>query len=937
MLRMVKPTGQLTTIRDFVNRFAIVFLLILALCAGFAFAGNSDDALITEAKQYLSEGKVKAAVIQLKNLLRDSPLNADARLLLGQAYVRLGDGPSAVKELEKAKDLRLSKEQWIIPLAKAYLLVGKPKKLLQKLDLDQAYSSELRSTLKSLHGDAYFNLRDYDAAKESYDEALKLNGSSALGLLGKAKIRLLHKQFESATKFANESIAIDGENAVAWTLLGEIHRLQGNNENASAAFEKAIKINPNHVNARIGRAVLSILTKNFESAQQDLSFISKNIGTYPPAMYLQSVIAYQQKKHQEAEDLLVQVINFVPDHLPSRLLLGTIAYSRNNLESADNHLSRYVGAIPNHLPAAKLLAAVKMKQKQAADAVSLLSRVEEAGRDDPQYLALLGSAYMQTGEFDRGTELLTKATQLAPNVAAIHAQLALGQIAAGRIDEAVGQLENAVDLGQGLIQADALLVMALLQQKKFDDALEAAKRIAKKMPDNPMPFNLMAAAYLAKGEKNEAVKQWKHALSIKPDYATAALNLAKLEVQEKNFKRANKWYRSILKHQPRNVRAMIGLAQVAEKQKSYEKMVEWLETARDKNPDNLEPMLMLSKYYLLRGKSLQALEIARDASARHPDNDLALKTLGVSQQATGNTASAIRTFRNLIRRSQGKPEPHHLLAQILFKDSRIKEANKEWEHAIELSPKYLPSIVARAESALKEKDFDTALELSKTVQNYYPQSPLGYRILGDVEQGRNHPEKARQAYHQAYQIHKTAGLARRLFQIYIILEDHTSGFALLEKWLEQSPKDVASWALLAMGYQKIEKNEKAIRCYEKAYQLAPNNRIVVNNLAWLYQEKGDNRALELAEDILDLAHSDPQIADTAGWIFVQNGKLDKGLVLLQQAAVLAPHIPEIRVHLAEALIQAGRRQEAGKELSRLLKEKKDFPGRERAEDLLKLL
>ena len=146
------------------------------------------------------------------------------------------------------------------------------------------------------------------------------------------------------------------------------------------------------------------------------------------------------------------------------------------------------------------------------------------------------------------------------------------------------------------------------------------------------------------------------------------------------------------------------------------------------------------------------------------------------------------------------------------------------------------------------------------------------------------------------------------------MDDETSAFAILEGWLEKNQDDLSSWTLLALGYQRSGQQNKAIKAYETAYALDPKNHIIANNLAWLYQEKGDNKALGLAEKVLPLAENNPQVADTVGWIFVQNGKPIRGLVLLQQAALQAPHLPEIRVHLAEALIKTGRKNEARKEL-----------------------
>ena len=68
-------------------------------------------------------------------------------------------------------------------------------------------------------------------------------------------------------------------------------------------------------------------------------------------------------------------------------------------------------------------------------------------------------------------------------------------------------------------------------------------------------------------------------------------------------------------------------------------------------------------------------------------------------------------------------------------------------------------------------------------------------------------------------------------------------------------------------------------------------------------------------------------------MLVQNGETNRGLVLLQEAATKAPHLPDIRYHMAAALEKAGRREEALKELNRLLKSNKTFPERDKAKTL----
>ena len=58
--------------------------------------------LIRSARDYQARGDTQAAIIQLKNAVQKQPDNAEARLLLGQASLIVGDPTSAEKELRRA-------------------------------------------------------------------------------------------------------------------------------------------------------------------------------------------------------------------------------------------------------------------------------------------------------------------------------------------------------------------------------------------------------------------------------------------------------------------------------------------------------------------------------------------------------------------------------------------------------------------------------------------------------------------------------------------------------------------------------------------------------------------------------------------------------------------------------------------------------------------
>jgi predicted Zn-dependent protease len=113
--------------------------------------------------------------------------------------------------------------------------------------------------------------------------------------------------------------------------------------------------------------------------------------------------------------------------------------------------------------------------------------------------------------------------------------------------------------------------------------------------------------------------------------------------------------------------------------------------------------------------------------------------------------------------------------------------------------------------------------------------------------------------------------------------------------------------------------------------------VLLNNLAWAYQQVKDRRALETAERAYKLKPDMPGVADTLGYILIEMGDTKRGLELLQQAAANAPKNPAIRYHLAQGWFKAGDKAKARDELTRLLSTDAKFPERAEAVKLLRQL
>ncbi|MCB1966563.1 MAG: tetratricopeptide repeat protein, partial [Candidatus Accumulibacter sp.] len=110
---------------------------------------------------------------------------------------------------------------------------------------------------------------------------------------------------------------------------------------------------------------------------------------------------------------------------------------------------------------------------------------------------------------------------------------------------------------------------------------------------------------------------------------------------------------------------------------------------------------------------------------------------------------------------------------------------------------------------------------------------------------------------------------------------------------------------------------------------------VLNNLAWVAAQQKDPKAMEYAEKANKLAPNQAPLMDTLGVLLVDQGDKARGLGLLKEAVALAPQAGQIRLNYAKALIKAGQKSEARKELEQLAGMGDRFAAQAEVAELLK--
>lgn len=924
------------------TRPPLAIAVSLALAAS-AFLSGCDNAsrLSTEehiqrAVDFESKGNLQGSIVELKNAVQKAPTNPQARLALGEVYLKAGLGAEAEKELSQALKLGIDDELVRPKLGEAILMTGDYQRVLDEIQPGESASKENRARIYQIRADALLKKGQLKDACALFQQAYEIDANSPPTYWGLAQCAVAEGDLAKARSWLDAALKLDVDQARTWIFIGDWEQLSRKPQEALAAYSNALKAAPNNRSALENRATLNLAMGQLDAARADIEKLSRLAPKSVPALYLQALLSFEEKKFPEARDRAQEVFKLTSDHMPSVLVAGATDYALGSYKQAESHLGRYLARFPGNTYARRVLAATQIKQKQADEALQTLGPLVGPGSRDVEALLLAAEAYRVKRDPARGAEFLGRAKVIAPDNAAIQTELALSRLAAGESDLAIAELSRAAALDPEQHRADVLLVMAHLDRKQYDKALAALPALEKKLGSNPLPHALRGSALLGKNDVAGARRSFERALAIEPTYFPATAKLAELDLRDRKPDAARKRFERILEKDKTNLQAMMALAELAARQNNEKDYVAWLERAAKAHPRAIPPRAAQIRHLLAKKETQKALAIANETLTTNPDDPAALDLLGSVQLEMNDINGALSTFTKLTRLATQSPDAHLRLALAQIEAKRLPDARNSLNTALKLQPDHAPSLDALIRLEMRDGKPDQALRIARQLQASHPKSPLGYEREGDIHLTQKDPASALKAYDQALARNASSALFIKSHRANVLAASPAAE-AQLKNWLSRYPKDTMVRFYAAEHYTAAGRKQDAIAAYESLLVQNPGNAIALNNLANLYQEVGDKRALATAEKAHKLAPEHPAILDTLGWILVEQGQAARGLELIEKALAKMPGNPDLRYHRAVAWARMGETARARRELEALLREAPTFSQAEAARAQLRKL
>jgi putative PEP-CTERM system TPR-repeat lipoprotein len=648
-------------------------------------------------------------------------------------------------------------------------------------------------------------------------------------------------------------------------------------------------------------------------------------------IFLSARLAALNHDLDTAKTMLQDILSAQENFEPAQRLLGIINGLEGYYAVAEMYLRPYVNRNPDDQFARRMLAQVRVGQNRPGEALALLEAgIDEVDSDERRnLLALAGRATLESGNLELALQYFDQGAADFPSDQRFEFGQALAMFADGQLDKAIELLEG-IDDESAPFHRTALLALAYLQKGQTAKALSLAESAAPNKRDQVASANLLATVYLAAGSLDQAFEQATLALELNAENIDALTNLAQIEGRRGDHDAAVTALERIVKIDNVNTWAIIKLARIEISRGRLDDAMILLQPVEE---DSTHARWLMATIEFDRGNRREARILARTVIRAEPSKADGYGLTGLIDLQEGKYGAAVRNFKTATRIEPGSFSFQLNLIRGYLAVGDQEGARSAITRARNMNPTSPQLGVMEITLFTRDGDHLRAEQILKNLERSDFDPALRQMLLAELRQAQNRDAEATEAYSAAY----AAQPSQRL-----VLQMLRTGWAAglkdppepAKDWVDLNPDDTVVLKALATWHLGRGQLGNAQQHLERILEIGQKDPMVLNDLAWIYQQTNDERALQTAEHAYALLPDNAAIADTLGWIQLEAGKIEPALELLEKAGKAAPQNPEIQYHLAMAYRKSGDTDTAKRILTDLIQTDKNFPSREAAENAL---
>jgi len=779
------------------------------------------------------------------------------------------------------------------------------------------------------------------AAQVDNEEAMRHARDAAVtfdvdGAGGKSVVGLYHmarKEFDLAINAFRGALAVQPTDSWTFVHLGQSLLMESRVDEAVAAYERALRINPNEPMAHRDMAMLAKRRDHDDEYETHLRECERLIPNDP---WVEGELIAEREAADPKAAIAQREAKLAdkPDNAENVQRLATLSDDAGDRSRADKYYQRWIALEPDREEAHVRAADYYRRTDRTSEGVELLERFAAARLDvesQAHALTLIADLYVKAGDTAQAEQTLLRAAGKAETLAIAQDMGRFYLTTGNQPRKAINWLDMAVEKSEqpDRVQLPQSLILRIVcNLNRAVDDIKAAERDVNRLldefPDDPRGLLWRSEIEARTGRLDNAIASLSEYLRQRPGDPYGLLQRAQHQIANGQTASA--------------INDLVTLKRV------------------DPLAFDLTPRILLSNLYLRTGRNdrwiAELEELVKDA----PQSARALEELVNAYIRDNRARDADRIITAELNRAGDKPDARWfaLRARVSIVLGEFDKALADLQRADQLShhtPETLSAVLDVFAQTLRYAEgisyYEQNAEGNETNPMLLSRQALLRMLSGDkdraVEQFRNAMARAIDESPTAVRI-VTADLRRMLpdqravtdainrftntpargalahandrilVRLHRRAENNDKAVEILDRLVASAVDDADRATLHAEKGEVLHAMsdyENARKAYEESLRYAPDNWITLNNLAYLLSDAmdQDNIAIAYAKKAVATVENSATL-DTLGWIYCGLEDFSSAIAELSRAVRLDPNSSLIHYHLGEAYRRNGQFSEA---------------------------
>jgi len=541
---------------------------------------------------YMSEQKTAQAEQLLKEAIQNNPKTPEYMERLAYHYAVLGRRDDMLNELDQIKTHSKDFEAVYQVVGDFYWRTGDNESALREYREGIEKDPQHKSTYQHDIIQVYMRQGKRAEAAEVNNEVLKENPKDPDAKSLSATFLLDQGDVNAALTQLQAVVTSSPDNAVAHFQLGRAYLASGRpdgRESARQQFERAIQLQPNLIQPRIGLAELQAMHGEYDAAlntvqtilQRDpgnlnakiiqsqaylgqkkfgdssnlLSGMLKSNPSSPQVYYQMGTQALAEGKPKDAEALFQRAYELQPSNAQSLLGVVDSEIQQGQPDKAMTLLQNEARKAPNRIDIAFLLGTTAKRENKYQEAETYFNQVlnglDKKTKARADLYLQIADCYRMAGNLDTALVNLQKAREILPENETVLSALGVVMDQAGHRKEARQAYEECLRVNPNNAQVlNNLAYLMAETNADLDVALNYAQKARGLMPNLGEITDTYGWILLKKGLAEQAIPVFQDLVSRVPTNASYRFHLAKAYAQKGDNVKASGELREALKYSP---------------------------------------------------------------------------------------------------------------------------------------------------------------------------------------------------------------------------------------------------------------------------------------------------------------------------------------------------------------------------------------------------